>query len=74
MGVKNLQSFVEGGHMEGVAEPVELLQIARTLQGRFKPGKGKPTGKRLCLVLDAECCLDRLYGGYFSGKTPQNCM
>lgn len=39
---------------EGVG--VDLFRIARTHPGGFR------------LVLDAEGCLDRLYGGYFSGK------
>lgn len=38
---------------EGVG--VDLFRIARTQPGGFR------------LVLDAEGCLDRLYGGYFSG-------
>lgn len=67
MGVENLQCFVEGGHMEGVAENVDLLHVARAVQARHKSSKAKQYNKKLCLVLDAECCLDRLYGGYFSG-------
>lgn len=39
---------------EGVG--VDLFRIARTQPGGFR------------LVLDAEGCLDRLYGGYFSGR------
>lgn len=39
---------------EGVG--VDLFRIARNHAGGFR------------LVLDAEGCLDRLYGGYFSGK------
>lgn len=38
---------------EGVG--VDLFRIARNHAGGFR------------LVLDAEGCLDRLYGGYFSG-------
>lgn len=39
---------------EGVG--VDLFRIARNHAGGFR------------LVLDAEGCLDRLYGGYFSGN------
>lgn len=39
---------------EGVS--VDLFRIARNHPGGFR------------LVLDAEGCLDRLYGGYFSGN------
>lgn len=39
---------------EGIG--VDLFQIARTHPGGFR------------LVLDAEGCLDRLYGGFFSGN------
>lgn len=43
---------------EGVG--VDLFRIARNHPGGFR------------LVLDAEGCLDRLYGGYFSGKYLSN--
>lgn len=67
MKVHTLQSFVDGGHIEGVSESVDLLHIARNFQGpRPKQNKIPKPPKRLSLVLDAECCLDRLYGGFFS--------
>lgn len=43
---------------EGVS--VDLFRIARNHPGGFR------------LVLDAEGCLDRLYGGYFSGNSLQS--
>lgn len=43
---------------EGVG--VDLFRIARNHAGGFR------------LVLDAEGCLDRLYGGYFSGNHSMN--
>lgn len=67
MGVQNLQNFLEAGHVEGGAVPVELLKIARTFPRTNKQARNKPNTKKLSLILDAECCLDRLYGGYFSG-------
>ncbi|XP_073973684.1 constitutive coactivator of PPAR-gamma-like protein 1 homolog isoform X2 [Rhodnius prolixus] len=69
MGVQDLQTFLEGGHVEGSSVSVDLVRIARNQaqkwvkQGHKKPQNG--TGK-FSIVVDAECCLDRLYGGYFS--------
>lgn len=68
MGVQNLQNFLEAGHVEGGAVPVELLKIARSFPRPNKQNRNKPNTKKLSLILDAECCLDRLYGGFFSGK------
>lgn len=69
MGVQELQAFIET-HAPAACVPVDLLKIARgvtlrqprTPAARFRP----PPAVELCLVLDAESCLDRLYGGYFS--------
>jgi hypothetical protein len=51
--------------------PVDLLKISRLVvqrqRNRMVKGQLHNTGK-LRLVLDGECCLDRLYGGYFSGR------
>lgn len=52
--------------------PVDLLKVARSIiqKQRNRTGKGQPqmlSNAKLRLVLDGECCLDRLYGGYFSG-------
>uniref|UniRef100_A0A224XIS9 Putative constitutive coactivator of ppar-gamma-like protein 1 log isoform x1 n=1 Tax=Panstrongylus lignarius TaxID=156445 RepID=A0A224XIS9_9HEMI len=69
MGVQDLQTFLEGGHVEGSSVSVDLVRIARNQaqkwvkQGHKKAQNG--TGK-FSIVVDAECCLDRLYGGYFS--------
>jgi len=69
MVAENLQAFVAAGHMEGVAETVDLSNAGRNLQNRAKPGKpGKGHLKTMNLIMDAECCLDRLYGGFFSGE------
>ncbi|KAL0276882.1 UNVERIFIED_CONTAM: hypothetical protein PYX00_004350 [Menopon gallinae] len=69
MGVQNLQNFLEAGHVEGGAVPVELLKIARSFQRPVNQNRSNPNNKKLSLILDAECCLSRLYGGYFSDWT-----
>ncbi|XP_037087602.1 constitutive coactivator of PPAR-gamma-like protein 1 homolog [Pollicipes pollicipes] len=69
MGIQDLQRFIEA-HVPNACVPVDLLKIARgvtlhrprTPSSRHRP----PPSVELCLVLDAEGCLDRLYGGYFS--------
>ncbi|XP_077496761.1 constitutive coactivator of PPAR-gamma-like protein 1 homolog isoform X2 [Amblyomma americanum] len=67
MGIQALQKFIEA-NCPGACVPVDLLKIARNAAVR-RTGRGNPrvpAGNRLCLVVDGECCLDRLYGGYFS--------
>lgn len=67
MGIQALQKFIEA-NCPGACVPVDLLKIARTAAVR-RVGRGNarsPASNRLCLVVDGECCLDRLYGGYFS--------
>jgi len=82
MGVQDLQSFLEGPQVAGGSVPVDLLRIARGLaqrQARQQHRGGKSGGSqnaasnKLSLVVDGECCLDRLYGGYFSGMTCYFC-
>ncbi|XP_065298670.2 constitutive coactivator of PPAR-gamma-like protein 1 homolog [Dermacentor albipictus] len=69
MGIQALQKFIEA-NCPGACVPVDLLKIARNAAVRRPGGRGNPrlpaAGNRLCLVVDGECCLDRLYGGYFS--------
>lgn len=68
MGIQALQKFIEA-NCPSACVPVDLLKIARTAAVRRVGGRGNPrntAGNRLCLVVDGECCLDRLYGGYFS--------
>ncbi|KAK6635083.1 hypothetical protein RUM44_000332 [Polyplax serrata] len=70
MGVQNLQNFIEAEHVEGGAVAVELSKIARSISRPNNQNRNnKPNSKKLFLILDAECCLDRLYGGYFSDWT-----
>lgn len=73
MGIQDLQLFLDGNSVPGAAVPVDLLKIGRniTQRQRTRVGKGQPqpiATPKLKLVVDGECCLDRLYGGYFSGK------
>ncbi|XP_046419982.1 constitutive coactivator of PPAR-gamma-like protein 1 homolog isoform X1 [Neodiprion fabricii] len=70
MGIQDLQAFLDSNAIQGGSVPVDLLRIARNVaqRQRNRSGKGQqqsPSSK-LRLVLDGECCLDRLYGGYFS--------
>lgn len=72
MGIQDLQAFLESNSLEGGAVSVDLLKIARNVTQRQQPHnqnrKIRPIGNKLKLIIDAECCLDRLYGGYFSGQ------
>uniref|UniRef100_UPI00358EB7C7 constitutive coactivator of PPAR-gamma-like protein 1 isoform X3 n=1 Tax=Myxine glutinosa TaxID=7769 RepID=UPI00358EB7C7 len=63
MGIQGLQEFVEQ-HCPGAVVPVELQRLARgSLVGA---GRNRPPQCPLRLVIDAENCLPRLYGGYFT--------
>ncbi|KAG5888701.1 hypothetical protein JTB14_035766 [Gonioctena quinquepunctata] len=70
MGVSDIQTFLESPSLEGGAVSVDLLKIARNVTQRQQPHnanrKIRPIGNKLKLIVDAENCLDRLYGGYFS--------
>lgn len=70
MGIQDLQVFLDSNYVQGGSIPVDLLKIARTItqrqHNRISKAQQLHSGK-LRLVLDGECCLDRLYGGYFSG-------
>lgn len=73
MGIQDLQAFLECASLEGGAVSVDLLKIARNItQPRQQPAhvnrRVRQLGNKLKLIVDAECCLDRLYGGYFSGR------
>lgn len=73
MGIQDLQVFLES-NTEGGSVSVDLLRIARNSAQRQNQQNNRNknrfnVGNKLKLVLDAECCLDRLYGGYFSGNT-----
>ncbi|KAG7214073.1 hypothetical protein KM043_001438 [Ampulex compressa] len=70
MGIQDLQVFLDGNFVQGGSMPVDLLKIARTITQRQRIRIGKlpqlHSSAKLRLVLDGECCLDRLYAGYFS--------
>ena len=63
MGVQDLQKFIEE-NCKDACKPVDLIKLARGL-ALSQAGKRKGPN-RLCLVVDGESCLDRLYGGYYS--------
>lgn len=73
MPLHDLQKYLEA-HIPGACLPVDLLKIAKSVGCRRYVPKGPnrslhgPTNSLLTLVVDGECCLDRLYGGFFSGK------
>jgi hypothetical protein len=61
MGLQTLQQLIES-QFAGACVSVDLLRIASSVAS---PYQGRVA---LSLVVDAECCLDRLYGGYVSGN------
>lgn len=73
MTIESFQRFVET-FCPSACVPVDLVKIARNIilnnltprvyhDFRFQPPEFIPSP--LCLVMDGECCLDRLYGGFF---------
>ena len=72
MGIQDLQVFLDSNSVPGAAVPVDLLKIGRNAslrqRGRNVKGQSQVAVPKLRLVLDVECCLHRLYGGYFSGE------
>ncbi|CAD6207136.1 GSCOCG00010130001-RA-CDS [Cotesia congregata] len=69
MGIQDFQTFLDSNCIPGGAVTVDLLKIARQVIQRQRNRLNKAQSSHpplLRLVLDAECCLDRLYGGYFS--------
>ncbi|KAL1116810.1 hypothetical protein AAG570_005280 [Ranatra chinensis] len=69
MGIRDLQNFLESCQVEGSCVGVDLVRIARTAAQKWAKQiykKGPHGSAKFSLVVDAECCLDRLYGGFFS--------
>ncbi|XP_054722197.1 constitutive coactivator of PPAR-gamma-like protein 1 homolog [Uloborus diversus] len=73
MTIESFQRFVET-FCPSACVPVDLVKIARNVllsnmgprvdhDFRYQPPEIIPSP--LCLVMDGECCLDRLYGGFF---------
>lgn len=75
MGIQDLRTFFDGNCVQGGTVAVDLLKIARLVaqrqRNRVMKGQQLSNTTKLRLVLDGECCLDRLYAGYFSGDTQQ---
>lgn len=66
MGIADFQEFLET-ECSSACVSVDLLKISRGFVQPKRRGGGRNGGNgRFCLVVDAECCLDRLYGGFFS--------
>lgn len=73
MGIQDLQTFLDSNCVQGGSVPIDLLKIARVFaqksqRNRVIKGQQLHNFGKLRLVLDGECCLDRLYGGFFSGR------
>lgn len=63
MAIQGFQEFIEK-HCPGAVVPVELQKLAR---GSFVGGgRQRPPQCRLRLLVDAENCLHRLYGGFYT--------
>lgn len=63
MGVQGFQEYIEK-HCPSAVVPVELQKLARgALVGG---GRQRPPQSPLRLLLDAESCLHRLYGGFYT--------
>ncbi|XP_018902983.2 LOW QUALITY PROTEIN: constitutive coactivator of PPAR-gamma-like protein 1 homolog [Bemisia tabaci] len=62
MSTKHLQHFLESGSVEGSNVSVDLVRLARRHVQTTKPKKNQ----KFTLVVDGECCMDRLYGGFYS--------
>lgn len=66
MGIADFQEFLET-ECSSACVSVDLLKISRGFVQTKRRGVGRNGGNgRFCLVVDGECCLDRLYGGFFS--------
>lgn len=66
MGVKFLHDFIEAN---SPGEEIDLIKIAANHVANLPDDQRKPgVTPKFCLVIDGESCLNRLYGGYFSGK------
>ena len=60
MGITDFQTYLESNASNAVVN-VDLLQIARGSSSGYSAREAS-----LSLVVDAESCLDRLYGGYYT--------
>lgn len=73
MGIQDLQQFLEDDAIpeSRLWRPIDLVQISKSISRRLvnqaRNNGGNPITK-FSLVLDGECCLWRLYGGYYYGE------
>lgn len=71
MGIQDLQTFLESSGVPDACVGIDFVRIAKTVSQRLNKQAQKKGGSPLTkfsLVVDGECCLDRLYGGFFSGE------
>ena len=79
MGVDKLLEYLDSGKIEGSCVNVNLTQLGHTVSQQLAKkmvvrkvhqsiSQIQVSKAQFCLLVDAECCLDRLYGGYYSGK------
>lgn len=79
MGVDKLLEYLDSGKIEGSCINVNLTQLGHTMSQQLAKkmvirkvkqnlNQIQVNNTQFCLLVDAECCLDRLYGGYYSGK------
>ncbi|VVC24650.1 PIN domain-like [Cinara cedri] len=77
MGVDKLLEYLDSGKIEGSCINVNLTQLGHTVSQQLAKkmvirkinqnlNQIQVSKAQFCLLVDAECCLDRLYGGYFS--------
>ncbi|XP_050534475.1 constitutive coactivator of PPAR-gamma-like protein 1 homolog isoform X2 [Daktulosphaira vitifoliae] len=75
MGVEKLLEYLDSGKIEGSCVNVNLTQLGHTVSQQLakkmvvrKISQILPSISKgqFSLLVDAECCLDRLYGGYYS--------
>lgn len=53
--------------VEGASVAVDLLKVSQSLAANGTNNGGNKPNHKLRLALDIEGCLDRFYGGYYSG-------
>jgi len=77
MGVDKLLEYLDSGKIEGSCVNVNLTQLGHTVSQQLAKkmvirkvhpnlNQMQVSKAQFCLLVDAECCLDRLYGGYYS--------
>ncbi|XP_050430295.1 constitutive coactivator of PPAR-gamma-like protein 1 homolog isoform X2 [Adelges cooleyi] len=77
MGVEKLLEYLDSGKIEGSCINVNLTQLGHTIsqqlakkvvirKSHLNINQMQVSKAQFSLLVDAECCLDRLYGGYYS--------